>query len=309
MRGPSATTDWVELEGIGRGVRVANAGFELLVSVALGPRVLRYAAVSGPNAFGEVPRDKPQATTPLGEWYAYGGHRLWLAPEDPVRSYAPDNDAVQAEPIDSGVIVTRRAEPPFAIEKSMRITLDARSSRVVVEHRLANRGDTPTPVAPWAITIMAPGGESLFPNAPFVPHPLGLLPARALVLWPYTSLGDPRFRFGPKILRLRHARDAAAPQKIGTFVEQGWAAYATRDQLFVKRFPAAPEPHPDMGCNAESFTDRAILELESLGPLVTLARGEQIVHVERWELFPGVSIPQADDEAMLILTPLVASLA
>ena len=46
--------------------------------------------------------------------------------------------------------------------------------------------------------------------------------------------------------------------------------------------------YPDYGCNTEAYTAGSIIEVESLGPLRTIAPGESIKHLEHWQLLGGV---------------------
>src|SRR5947209_9703193 len=72
--------------------RISNGTVEAIVTGDVGPRVMRYAFVGGQNLFKEF-------TEQLGksgekDWQARGGHRIWMAPEDRVKSYAPDNGPI-----------------------------------------------------------------------------------------------------------------------------------------------------------------------------------------------------------------------
>jgi hypothetical protein len=73
-----------------------------------------------------------------------------------------------------------------------------------------------------------------------------------------------------------------------------------KDSLFLKIFAAkAGAAYPDFGCNFETFTNQDMLEVETLGPLRTLAPGESVEHEERWQLFGKTGTPPADDEDAL----------
>lgn len=300
----------VAFGGGAHGIRIANDAVELIAATDYGPRVLLYAPRGGENVFGFLSPEEQSKPTSFGQpWHIYGGHRLWHAPEHEVLSYVPDNDPVEARLEGTTLVLRRATEEPTSLGKELRLTLDERGSRVVVEHRIENRGRTPTSLAVWALSLMAQGGAAIVPNAPFVPFPDALLPSSRLVLWPYTSLGDPRFRFGRRHLRLSQDPRATAAQKAGFYdAHNGWAAYACGDRVFLKRYaPAKPQQeHVDLGCNVEVFTDARILELETLGPRVELAPGEHARHVEHWYLFAGVELPDDDDAAEQVLTPLLA---
>jgi hypothetical protein len=285
-------------------LRISNGTFEVVVSTGFGPRILAYRAVAGENALGLLPPERFAQPVGSAVWHPYGGHRLWIAPEHPVRTYAADNEAVVVVRHEDGVELVQPAEVESGIVKSMRIAFASASvssfaadpSAILVHHRLEHRGKVAVDCAPWALTVMAEGGEALFPAPAYAPHPEGLLPARPLVLWPYTALSDARFRFERHLWRLRHDTQAKDPQKIGFYNEAGWAAYATPSQLFIKRYPVLARAHTDMGCNTETFTNAAMLEVESLGPLVHLEPGGVATHVESLALFPGCVVPSAFEQ-------------
>src|SRR5476649_82399 len=70
-------------------VRLNNGVVDLVATTQCGPRILRYGFIKGENMLGDASEVKAQ--TPLGEWRALGGHRLWSAPEAFPRSYSADN--------------------------------------------------------------------------------------------------------------------------------------------------------------------------------------------------------------------------
>jgi hypothetical protein len=274
--------------------RLASDTVELLLSTAYGPRIIRYAPLGGDNLLAELPPGAGQPT-PFGEpWHAYGGHRLWHAPEHPTRTYWPDNRPVERSIDGDSVHLVQPVEENTRLEKSMRVTLARRGSEVTIVHRIENKGAFEVELALWALTVMAPGGTGIFPNAPFRPFPEQLTPARPLVLWPYTRLGDPRWTWGDRFFLLRQDASRPDPQKIGFFGEEGWMAYRLGDALFVKRHACLPGPHADFGCNVETFTNDTILELETLSPLVRIAPGGHAEHVERWYLFAKVEFGEGE---------------
>ena len=69
------------------------------------------------------------------------------------------------------------------------------------------------------------GGHRLW-HAPEGPHPEALAPARALVLWHFTRMDDPRYRWGERLIELRQDDALASTRtKFGAGNKQGWAAY------------------------------------------------------------------------------------
>lgn len=296
----------VATNGDGRGVRLSNGDVELVAATSFGLRVMRFGFPGGRNVLGWVDPATQGVPVAGGTWHIYGGHRLWAAPEDAVRTYAPDNAPVHAALQGSSLVLTQPVEPTGLV-KEMRLTLAESGPEVMLEHRITNANEAPTELALWSLSVMTTGGVALLPGSRFVPHPEGLLPVRRLVLWPYSDLSDPRFRFSSRMLRVRQDARATAPQKVGVFdTERGWAGYAMDGLLFVKRYalPLADDDHADLGCNVEVFTNPSMLELETLGPRVVLRRGETAVHRERWSLH-ALDVPDDDAEAERVVEGLL----
>lgn len=279
-----------------RAIRLANGVARLWVVYGVGPRIVHYSGRGGVNVLAET----PEATieTPLGSWKPYGGHRLWAAPESMPRSYVPDNTEVAVERLgERSVRLTSLAEPWTSIRKEMSVSLAAESAAVIIEHRITNAGAWPITLAPWAITMLHPGGTAFLPHEPRRTWAECIDPARPVVLWHYTDLSDPRWTLGPRFIRLRSNPAAIEPQKIGALNRAGWLGYARDGALFVKAAPyRATAQYPDFGCNVEIYAGGDVMELETLGPLTSLAPGESATHAERWALFEGVTLPDADED-------------
>ena len=74
-------------------IRLANGEAEVVVTTDFGPRIIAYNFTGGENVLGLHPH--AQVETALGVWKPYGGHRLWIAPENMPNSYTPDNEPVE----------------------------------------------------------------------------------------------------------------------------------------------------------------------------------------------------------------------
>ncbi|HVJ20552.1 MAG TPA: hypothetical protein VM686_34300 [Polyangiaceae bacterium] len=288
-------------------VSLSNGEVELIMPTGYGPRVMRYAKLGGRNVFGEISPAVQGNDTPFGDrWHIYGGHRLWYAPEGDPRSYFPDNQPVGVQIEGARVRLTQAVESHSRLEKSIEMKLGERGSGVQLEHRLTNHGSFEVELAPWSLSVMATGGTAIFAQAPFVPHPKALAPARPLVLWPFTRMNDPRWTWGDRLFSLRQDVSRPDAQKVGFYNDRGFMAYALGDLVFIKKHQPLPGAHADFGCNAQTFTNDAILELETLGPLTRLAPGATAVHHEQWFLFDGVRLGQSEAEVLSNLDQLLA---
>jgi hypothetical protein len=253
-----------------------------------GPRIVRlFAADSNENLLAELPDLRME--TAYGPYFIRGGHRLWHSPEAFPRSYLPDNDGLLVEDLACGVRMTQPVEAASGIRKSIEVCLAPGQATITLTHELRNEGSWPVELAPWAITQIRLGGVAILPQQVGALDAAGLLPNRQIVLWPYTRWADPRLQLADDLILIK-AHPAMPPCKIGYLNRAGWSAYLIGNTLFVKRFaPRVDQPYPDFGCNAEVYCCDQFIEVESLGPLVTLHPGASAVHVETWELHTGVS--------------------
>lgn len=295
----------VEYGGWPNCIRLSNGEIELIATTDVGPRVMRFGFVGGQNLLKEIEGD--MGKTGGEKWVPYGGHRLWHAPEVTSRTYAPDNAPVKHRYTSREVLkLSQPTEPTTGIAKGIDISLDAESNHVTVVHRLINRNLWKVELAPWALTIMAPGGRAILPQEEYRSHSDYLLPARPMVLWHYTDMTDPRWTWGKKYIQLRQDPQAKTDQKVGIMNKQGWAAYTLGKEVFVKRFKyQAHSDYADYGCNTELFTNAGMLEVESLGPLQTIyPEGHAISHVEHWFLFKadiGTSESSIDENLLPLI--------
>ena len=302
-------TETITLPDFGPCARLANPDAELLVSVNFGPRIVRYGFVDGPNAFAAV----PHLSQPLpdgGAWKPYGGHRLWIAPEVFPYSYHPDNEPV-GNVTQNGLTlsVSNPPESTTGIAKQMDITLAENGPAVRVVHTLTNHNADAVTASVWALSIVAGGGRVVLPQEPYASHDDVLVPARPLVLWPFTQMADPRWRWGTKYITLRQDDYApGAAQKVGVYNKAGWGAHVTDAQAFVVLAGVGAHDFaafPDGGSSFEAYTDGPFQELETLGPLTTIAPGQSVAHTEDWFLAPLKAIEDTDDAYDAHLLPIV----
>lgn len=299
--------DIVAFNGWQNNLRLNNGTVELIVTLDVGPRILSYRKCGGFNPL-KIFEDQA-GTTGEQTWRSRGGHRLWIAPEDKVQTYFPDNATVTWEKLgELQVKLVSLPETNTGYQKEIEITLDAAGTGVTILHRITRIDSTPVYVAPWVLSVMAAGGIAVVPQPELGQHPRDLVPNRNLVLWPYTDMSDPRWRFGRKYILLK--QDASGgPTKIGLSHQPGWSGYLVGGVFFLKRYPWDSHAiYPDNGCNFETFTNARMLELESLGPLTNLRPKQSVEHVERWELHDGpetLDVTNPEEQLDKLLEPIL----
>ena len=295
--------DTIAYGGWSRCLRLTDGRTELIATTEVGPRLIRYGFPGGPNLLKEFPRQMGTSGGTL--WKIFGGHRLWHAPEAKPETYTRDHGPIAWKWDGRTLRLIQPMDPPTGLIKQISVSF-AEHGGLRLVHRLTNGGRTAQELAPWTLTVMAPGGRALIPQEPPALDRGHLLPARPLVLWRYTDMSDPRWSWGRHFVQLQQDDRVPGPQKVGWLGTRGWMAYATPHALFIKRHPfQAGATYPDFNCNGEAYTNRGMLELESLGPLTRLAPGRHVEHVETWNLFP-VRVADFGEKALLKqLPPLV----
>lgn len=293
----------VEFNGWDNCLRLANREVELIVTTDVGPRIVRFGFIGKRNVFAEI--EGQQGGRGEKEWMIRGGHRLWVAPEEKPKTYEVDNGPVAYEKIPRGVRLLQKRGPLSGVVKTMDITLSPRSNRVKIVHTLANRGRKAVTLAPWALTVMAPGGTAVIPLPAKIPHTDRLTHNQEWSLWGYTDFTDPRWKLGSRYIFFRQDT-RRGPNKLGMAHREGWVAYQLRGFLFVKRFERIEgAEYPDGGMNFETFSNEEMLEIESLGPLVTLKPGKSVTHEERWALHAGVPLCRSEGAVEETIKPLI----
>jgi hypothetical protein len=287
----------------GDAIKLSTRAIELVLPTAVGPRVSSLRSLTGRagNLFLEFPADEQR----YHGFYLRGGHRFWHAPEDIVRTYQPDDEPLEVKRLPNGVALRQPVERLTGLQKGIRVEVLGERT-VKVTHTLTNRGLWPVECAAWALTMLRPGGYGVLPLLPKGDHARGdLLPTYALVPWTFTDLSLPVWQLRRDFIGIEVAR-AKQAQKLGITNYPGWSAYWVKGTTLVKFSPVmAGASYPDLGSCFEVFTNGAMIELETLGPLVKLAPGRTSTHVEFWGVLDGLPKPDTDAAFAKSLAPAV----
>lgn len=287
--------------------RLTNGIIDLEITSDVGPRIIRFGFVGEENEFEEVAEQSGK--TGGYEWRIYGGHRLWHAPEEKPRTYYPDNFPVTVEQKSGFTRIIQPVESTTGIQKTIDIAIAPDKAQVKVTHRLTNSNLWAIELAPWSLSVMEEGGTAILPLPERGSHDANLRPTHTMSFWAYTDMADPRWTWGREFILLRQDPYAAGAQKLGLKCPDGWVAYARNDHLFVKQVAfMTGANYPDQGCSIETYTCDFMLEVETLGPMVTLTPGATVEHIETWNLFKDVPVPTSDKDVKTHILPKVKSL-
>lgn len=253
--------------------------FSMDVATEAGPRILNLRRDGIDGMFARLP--DLTLETPGGAPFRFlGGHRLWRAPEDPTTTYEPDEGIVRINATATELRAEGEADSD-GIRKSL--VANARGDHLVVDHLLENTSRDRVRVAPWGITQLELGGTAYLPLPRLPTEAAGVSANRNIVLWPYTRLDDPDITLTDEFVKVWGSQ-RSSPSKVGVSNQLGWIAYYRDPTLFVKWSPIhlGNAVYADLGASVQCYRNGRFLELETLGPLVELAKGQSVSHREVW---------------------------
>ncbi len=263
----------------GRVIWFTDGKTDLAATLDVGIRIIHLSVHGMENLYYQQPQDLSDGVFTKKGWKLIGGHRFWLAPESE-KSYWPDVYPVEFEVRENAVILAQPFDPWLDMQKTMRLEFQP-DGTIRVEHCVINLGDETQEVALWGIHTLC-GGTGVLNISDIADNEYN--PTRTISLWGKTSLGDPRIRFTADKLFVKH-EPMDAFFKIGVFCRNGHIHHENLGQSLDISFPVAlQEAHADGGCNAEIYLDRHFMELESLGPLISIKRHARVSWSEIWQV-------------------------
>lgn len=275
----------------GKCVSISNGVIEAYVTVDIGPRIIKFGFVDGQNFMCDDREALGGKTDEVYEnffgagrkWENLGGHRIWLSPESYPETYLPDDRKVEYTVTEDGAVFNPMPDSEVGIQKTLEIKMDKDDTNMQVKMKVQNIGKEAKEFAIWALSVCSQDGTLILPTNT---NDTGLLPNRAIVVWPYTDLTDDRIFFGKRYATVKQDRNATCPVKLGFDLNKGNAYYVKNGEILYKNYESKlPDAkYPDYACSFETYTNCNFLEFETLGELKEVAVGETSEHTEHWSL-------------------------
>lgn len=252
-------------------LRCTSKDLEVVVGISAGPRVLSLRRGAGPNLLALDPTDFR-----VGDWRLYGGHRFSLAPEGP-RSYVPDNQPCTVTRTAEGWSITSPVEDS-GLQRTLGLAVAADGGGFDLDHELHNHGPRAWSGALWAITCVPASGTIVAPCRP-----------GALRFWPGADETPWTSQAESVVVIANGARGKAGWHHAPTWL----ASLQPNAALVIHALDASPAPADcvDSGSNLEVFTCADYVELETLGPRVTVPPGGTTHHRQRWRVLAPIYGP------------------
>ncbi len=278
-----------DYKGYGKCIYMTNDVIDVVATLDMGPRIIRYGFVNGVNIINDDLDSFTRNTSeelqryygPEATYSTMGGHRLWISPEYYPETYFPDNKPVEYEIVENGVAFTQVPQIENGIQMKITVILDPDDTNVQVKHEITNISSRTREFAPWSLTVAAKDGIEIIPmNTGYMPY----LPNANIVLWRYTDLRSKNIYLGKKYSTVIQPEKNSL--KLGFNLEHGTIYYVVDDVVFIKNYyPNYPYGnYNDMGASFETYSCSKFTEIETLGEYKPVYPGDTVSHIEHWSL-------------------------
>jgi hypothetical protein len=289
--------DYISFAGYDNCPVLQNENIRVVLGPHCGGRVLEYAR-RGEHGFRDHnilmldPRHDGWTASPgrapLGMLFPSGGRfdlgPEHIAPRHPELWYGP----WQARETDSGAVqLASQGSDPLGVQVIRDFSLASDSSRLTCTQTFENVSDHEVRWCHWGRTFALGHGICIVPLTPA----LSRFPRQYVMYGPGSVIDyapqDPAIRVRDGFLEVW---DTPARPKLGLDSYAGWFGYLMpNDLLFVKRFRTDPQRvyNEIAGLTISLwYYQDLVCELEPIGPLEVLARGESASFTEEWWLLP-----------------------
>jgi hypothetical protein len=274
-------------------VELTTRSLRLIMVVCCGPRIAFFGPRQGENLLYWAPNQHRR-----GRWYPMGGHRVWTTrpgADESEETYRPDNAACEVSRSGRGFTAMGAVDTQTRIQRGLGVRmLDA--DRIAVDHSARNAGDMLWSGGLWGVTCIAPKPARIFAI------PLGDASA-----WDFTTItafhtwaggrgregfADPQFSCtrDQYVLRpsgrvnkrlLKADRGIVAMHDVDTDIV--FAKHALYERSVASQYP--------LGANLALYTSPQVVEMETMGPTMTLKPQEMLRHTEIWLVRTAQSRP------------------
>jgi len=267
-----------------KALQIETKIFRMIIVSECGPRIAFWGRIGGKNLLFWDKKGLGR-----GEWKLMGGHRVWAIRPDADESedaYRPDNTLCDVQKSGDAITITGRKDPILQIQRGIRLEI-VDNNKVYVDNFITNAGDMLYSAGVWALTCTNP-----LPKR-FYGIPLGdgsewdCFKIVMFRKWAgHTSpINDPQISFTEDMLIL-------TPQGIETkrMIEAPYGIIAMdapdQDTTFIKKVDYNRGAQYPLGCNIAFYVgpNNFMVEMETMGPEVTLKPGETARSRETWVL-------------------------
>ncbi len=268
--------------------RLTDGKCEAVVVPSLG-RVMRYGKVGGPNLLWNA---SPTQDFKSG-WKNYGGDKTWLAPQSSwgvlsEKAWPPDS-AFDGSPHQAEVITGGKLKLVSGTSKTSGIRLERvmgfnDAGEFEIEQSAIKVSGSPVRVGLWSVSQTVPAQAVFLPTSPNSPYKNGFFHFDTKEKSQPATVENGLFRLEPQSEGGGQKFGVDAPVSALASVSDG-VAWVQKSAKPDGEYPDGVEKH---GFPVEAYVNGTpsayYVELELLGPLVNMIKGQKMTHTVRWSL-------------------------
>jgi hypothetical protein len=271
-------------------LELTSPRLRLVVTLDRGPRIAFFGRPDGENLLYWTTSNKGD----YGDWRLHGGHRVWTTrpmADESEDAYAADNDPCDLTEAGGLTTLTGNLHPFLKTRRGVTIrALD--DDAVEVTSFVRNEGPMLYSGGVWGLTCILPR-RGMTVGIPLGDRRLEWDLVRVVFARRWAShtarVDDPQIRFNEDFMIVE-------PQGVET-KRMLWAPHGImamtwpqKNLSYIKRSQSEPGAQYPQGCNLGVYVGagNSMVELETMAPERTLARGETAVNVETWRLVDQV---------------------
>ena len=251
-------------------IQISNTVFDAVITTEVGPRIVRYGKVGGPNLLW-LDEFTTGSTEETKTWRAYGGRSFdtcvggekRLVPENVPVAYTLTEDAIVFDPINQN-----------GLEKQIKIRM-CRRGGLEINQMVTNKGEANAAVAILGGTMMPGGGMYYLPGQISEGH------HRPEVLYKGNST---------PILTREETCDEYRICATSTAV---WCGVFNRGSLLMITCPEDKKAEENLSLDVTPRYAR----LEICSPEKKLKPGDSLTQTEVWNIFPDIPLPESNAAA------------
>jgi len=285
----------INFEGLDA-IELRTPALRLIAITGRGPRLAFWGRPNGDNLLYWAPGKHRR-----GNWDLLGGHRLWATrpgADEAEETYAADNLPCDVETHARSFTLTGGIDPVHRIQRGFKVTL-LEADCIAIDHFVRNESDMLWSGGLWALTCTMPAKDARY----LVPLGDGSSWDSATIVAFRTWGGghggvgfeDPQFQFTKDAFVL-HPSGRENKRMLRT--DAGIIALHDPAQklVFAKQAEYQPAGNYPLGTNLAVYVgpDNFMVEMESMGPTVTLKPGQVLAHRETWVLSTAKAAPTAE---------------
>lgn len=262
-------------------IHITNTVFEAVITAEVGPRIVRFAKVGGPNMLwlDEFTAGQTEETK---TWRAYGGHsfdalidgEVFLPPENAPVAYELGADCVHFAPVSFGEITK---------QVSVRM---CRRGGLEIKETITNTGTEARRVTVNGNTLLRNGGVAALP----------LKAEESAVCG-----GDrPELQRGDQLSLVWQKPEGENTFQMSFGPDELWCGYFQQGSLFIMTSPKTEGAYAHGVKLALEGSPRRF-KMSTYSPEVELQPGESILHTEVWNIFTEMPRPANEEEAASML--------